>query len=119
MAFTVWKRRDHDRRHRRLYSTLVAPVHARYPQLSDAGNWLHWGTAPLGLRDRAARTAFRRPFSLADPPPESAGSRHTMMNSRLFTAAACIGVALILAGCGSTSKRGGYYKDDGPGSDIP
>lgn len=42
-----------------------------------------------------------------------------MMNSRLFTAAACIGVALILAGCGSTSKRGGYYKDDGPGSDIP
>ncbi|NYT68524.1 septal ring lytic transglycosylase RlpA family protein [Pusillimonas noertemannii] len=28
--------------------------------------------------------------------------------------------ALILAGCGSTGhKGGGYYKDDGPGSDIP
>ena len=29
---------------------------------------------------------------------------------RLFLASVC----LILAGCGSTSNRGGYYKDDGP-----
>jgi len=41
------------------------------------------------------------------------------MGTRFLTAAACIGVSLILAACGSTSKRGGYYKDDGPGSNIP
>lgn len=27
--------------------------------------------------------------------------------------------ALILAGCGTTGSGGGYYQDDGPGSDIP
>lgn len=32
-----------------------------------------------------------------------------------------VGVAVIVAGCSSpgTRKAGGYYKDDGPGSDIP
>lgn len=42
-----------------------------------------------------------------------------MKGSRVFTTAACVAVALLLAACGSTSKRGGYYKDDGPGTDIP
>ena len=28
-------------------------------------------------------------------------------------------VSMILAGCGGSGKKGGYYKDDGPGSDIP
>ncbi len=33
---------------------------------------------------------------------------------------ALVSTTLILAGCGSTGhKGGGYYKDDGPGSDIP
>lgn len=42
-----------------------------------------------------------------------------MKGSRVFTTAACVAVALLLAACGSPSKRGGYYKDDGPGTDIP
>jgi len=28
-------------------------------------------------------------------------------------------LALLLAGCGSTPERGGYYKDDGPGARVP
>ncbi len=37
----------------------------------------------------------------------------------LIAAFLCLGLA-ILAGCSSTSKTGGgYYKDDGPGADIP
>ncbi len=32
---------------------------------------------------------------------------------------ATVAVALLLAGCGSTPERGGYYKDDGPGARVP
>jgi rare lipoprotein A len=28
-------------------------------------------------------------------------------------------LALLVAGCGSTPERGGYYKDDGPGAHVP
>jgi len=39
---------------------------------------------------------------------------------RTSIALASLTGALVLAGCGSTGhKGGGYYKDDGPGSDIP
>jgi len=32
---------------------------------------------------------------------------------------ATVAVVLLLAGCGSTPERGGYYKDDGPGARVP
>ncbi len=32
---------------------------------------------------------------------------------------ACALLAALLAACGTSSKRGGYYQDDGPGSNIP
>src|SRR3546814_11553206 len=47
-----------------------------------------------------------------------------MTSLRHFLAAfMCLGL-IVLAGCSSTggsggASRGGYYKDDGPGSDIP
>jgi rare lipoprotein A len=46
----------------------------------------------------------------------SAGHRATRLRQRL--ALGLLGVALlVLAGC--ASRSGGYYKDDGPGNDIP
>ncbi|HUH87318.1 MAG TPA: septal ring lytic transglycosylase RlpA family protein [Pusillimonas sp.] len=42
-----------------------------------------------------------------------------MTTSQTLIASASLACLLILAGCGSTGKKGGYYKDDGPGSDIP
>lgn len=43
-----------------------------------------------------------------------------MTRVRALTALTTFCAALALAGCGSTGhKGGGYYKDDGPGSDIP
>src|SRR5690606_6080408 len=82
--------------------------------------------------------AFQQPLSPARPAPQPADGRTTMRScsqqqmprhratpavfcdrtARALTVMAC---AALLAGCGSTSKPrgGGYYKDDGPGSDIP
>lgn len=42
-----------------------------------------------------------------------------MMGARSLVVLATLSAVLVLAGCGSTSRKGGYYKDDGPGSDIP
>jgi len=43
-----------------------------------------------------------------------------MKSIRALIALTSVSAALVLAGCGSTGhKGGGYYKDDGPGSDIP
>lgn len=42
-----------------------------------------------------------------------------MSTFRTLLALASLTSALVLAGCGTTGSGGGYYKDDGPGSDIP
>lgn len=42
-----------------------------------------------------------------------------MITLRALIALSAVASALVLAGCGSSGKKGGYYKDDGPGSNIP
>ncbi|MCB5363688.1 septal ring lytic transglycosylase RlpA family protein [Pusillimonas sp. CC-YST705] len=39
--------------------------------------------------------------------------------SRCARLLACTLLATLLAACGTSSKKGAYYQDDGPGSDIP
>src|SRR3546814_18378473 len=64
------------------------------------------------------------PFPSSDKAPQPASARDSMTSLRHFLAAfMCLGL-IVLAGCSSTggsggASRGGYYKDDGPGSDIP
>ncbi|CAM4378245.1 septal ring lytic transglycosylase RlpA family protein [Bordetella muralis] len=44
-----------------------------------------------------------------------------MIRTRQFLMPFVVSLAVIIAGCSSTSPRkaGGYYKDDGPGKDVP
>src|SRR5690606_5317502 len=124
MAGPVRERRNHDRRHRKFHPPLAAPLHAGHPQLPDRGHRLHGRQAPLGLCHRTAGAALCRPLASADKAPQPAAARYSMTSLRhLLAAFLCLGL-IVLAGCSSTggsggSRGGGYYKDDGPGSDIP
>src|SRR5690606_31134850 len=132
LAGPVRQRRGHERRHRSLHPQVAPPVHAGHPQLPDGGHRLHRRPASLGLHHRAARPALRRPLPAAGAPPQPHAAGGPPMNApaslrhqetvalrigRLL-ALGLLGVALaVLAGC--ASRSGGYYKDDGPGRDIP
>src|SRR5690606_31183116 len=83
------------------------------------GHRLHRRPAPFRLRDRAARATIRRPFTPVDPPPQPhAACAGNMNHARLLLAIPLCAALLAVAGCSSRSS-GGYYKDDGPGSNIP
>src|SRR5690606_6829995 len=77
--------------------------------------------APFRVRDRTARTAFRRPFTPARTPPQPPAAHPGHMTlARLLPILSLCAALAILGGCASRSGGGGgYYKADGPGSDIP
>src|SRR5690606_20357085 len=109
---------------------LAAPLHARHTQLPYGGHRLHRRQASLGVCHRTTGPALCRPFTFIDQAPQPAATRYPMTSPRyLIPLALCICLA-ILAGCSTpkktggsgsavTTRGGGYYKDDGPGSNIP
>src|SRR5690606_33237751 len=101
------------------HTALAALVHAGHSQLPDRRHRVHRGEAPLRLRHRTAGIAVCRSFAAADQAPQPAATRYSMTAARTLTVLLLTGL-LVLAGCSGPSGRGGgYYKDDGPGSNIP